>query len=297
MLIHKRGLLTAGLFAATLAAPVSQAYEVAFTIENLTNAITFRPFLVAAHPRAEPVFKTGESAVAFDGMQAVAECGGLSSLVDRMDSVGADIVANPVNIEKPFDPPLGLLFPAGVEDGDTAVPFDAGLAGSVSGTLEVSRGNSHLSVVAMLLPTNDAFAGLDSFRIPRKRGTYVLFLNAYDAGTETNNEVPADDDPLDCVVDEPGYPVDPLGRNGTGGTGLASPDVSDRMHIHRGQLGDLDRGGGVSDLDSSVHRWLNPVVKLTLVVKPKDRDDEDDDKDKDDKKEKKEKDDKDDEDD
>lgn len=284
MLLRKEGLLMAGLFTATLAAPPSQAYEVAFTIENLTNAITFRPFLVAAHPRNEPVFKPGESArtAAFAGMQAMAECGGLAGLVERMESAGADTVANPVDIEKPFHPPLGLLFPAGVAEGDTAVPFDAGLPGSVSGTLEVSRGNTHLSVVAMLLPTNDAFAGLDSFEIPRKRGTHVLYLPAYDAGTERNGEVPADDNPLDCITDEPGYPVDPLGRNGTGGAGLESPDVSGRMHIHRGQLGDLDSGGGGSDLDSSVHRWLNPVVKLTLEVKPKARDDEDDDKDKDD---------------
>lgn len=276
MLLRKTSLLCTGLFTACLAAPPSQAFEVAFTIENLTNAITFRPFLVAAHPRNEPVFKAGDSAraTAFDGMQAMAECGGLLNLVDRMESVGADIIANPVNIEKPFDPPLGLLFPAGIEEGETAVPFGAGLAGSVSGTLEVSRGNTHLSVVAMLLPTNDAFAGLDSFEIPKRPGTHVLFLPAYGAGTEMNDEVPADGSPLDCITDQPGYPVDPLGRAGTGGRGLAIPDVSDRMHIHRGQLGDLDPGGGPSDLDSRVHRWLNPVVKLTVEVKPKAEDDD-----------------------
>lgn len=273
MLSPKKALLSASLLAALLVAPPIQAFEVAFTIENLTNAITFRPFLVAAHRKNNPLFKAGQSAraPAFDGMQAMAECGGVSDLADRMESGGANVVANPVNNANPFDPPLGLLFPAGIEGGAL---FDAGLAGSVSGTINVSRRNTHLSVVAMLLPTNDAFAGLDSFKIPRKRGTYVVFLPAYDAGTETNDEVMADDNPLDCVTDEPGYPVDPLGNDGAGGTGVQSPDVSDRMHIHRGQLGDLDPVGGVSDLDSSVHRWLNPVVKITLKVKPRGGDDD-----------------------
>ena len=259
-----------------------------FTIENLTHAITFRPFLVAAHPKKKPVFRTGEDATSkrFAGVQLMAECGGLGpapfpNLVDRMTKVGADFVANPVNEAKPFDPPLGLLFPAGTTADDTAVPFDAGLSGSVSGTLKITRKrNTHLSVVAMLLPTNDAFAGLDSIRIPKRRGTHVFFLPAYDAGTEANDEILSDDNPLDCVPNEVGYPVDPLGNDGVGAKDFLDFEVIDRVHIHRGNLGDLDPAGGTSDLDSRVHRWLNPLVKLTIVVKPrKDNDDDDDDDD------------------
>lgn len=48
---------------------------------------------------------------------------------------------------------------------------------------------THLSIVAMLIPTNDAFTGLDSWRIPTTPGTYILYLNAYDAGTEANDEI------------------------------------------------------------------------------------------------------------
>jgi hypothetical protein len=190
-------------------------------------------------------------------------------------------VANPVNNEKPFDPPLGLLFPAGTTADDTVVPFDAGLPGSVSGTLDVtSKHNTHLSLVAMLLPTNDAFVGLDSFPIPKKRGTHVFYLPAYDAGTEMNDEVPSIGSPLDCFTGQPGYPVDPLGNTGVGGTGVVKIQANDRVHIHRGNLGDADLTGGISDLDSRVHRWLNPVVKLTIVVKPRKKkhgDDDDDD--------------------
>ena len=40
------------------------------------------------------------------------------------------------------------------------------------------------SIVAMMLPTNDGFVGLDALRVPRWRGTYTYYLNGYDAGTE-----------------------------------------------------------------------------------------------------------------
>ena len=57
-------------------------------------------------------------------------------------------------------------------------------------SLRVSAyGRSHLSIVAMLLPTNDGFVGLDALQIPRWRGTYTYYLNGYDAGTEANDEI------------------------------------------------------------------------------------------------------------
>ena len=38
------------------------------------------------------------------------------------------------------------------------------------------------------------------------------------------------------------------------------------VHIHRGNLGDDDLTGGKSDLDNTVHRWLNPVARITVTV-------------------------------
>lgn len=269
-----RSWLAAALLAAAVSAsPALHAREIDFTIENLTNAITFRPFLIAAHSADFALFHPGQPAADFDGIQAMAECGGLDDLVARTSAAGADVVANPVTQAKPSDPPLGLLFPAGTTALDTGL-FFAGLPGSVSGTLQTAPHNTHLSVVAMLLPTNDGFAGLDSIEIPRKPGSYVYFLPAYDAATEANNEIPADQNPLECVPGVPGYPVDPLGHTGVHGSGITvatdpdGGDISRGIHLHRGNLGDLDPVGGPSDLDASVHRWLNPVVKLTLRVSP-----------------------------
>ena len=53
--------------------------------------------------------------------------------------------------------------------------------------------------------------------------------------------------------------------SGTGGTGIAASSEG-FVHIHRNVLGDTDPTGGVSDIDSTVHRWLNPVVRVVLTV-------------------------------
>ncbi|MBT5218144.1 MAG: hypothetical protein HOM16_01500, partial [Woeseia sp.] len=63
-----------------------------------------------------------------------------------------------------------------------------------------------------------------------------------------------------------GIPADPGGANGTGGTGSAGPDVNPNVHIHRNNLGDSDPTGGTSDLDNTVHRWLNPVIRVVVTV-------------------------------
>ena len=62
-------------------------------------------------------------------------------------------------------------------------------------------------------------------------------------------------------------PADPGGLAGTGGTGAAMADANPNVHIHRNTLGDTDNAGGVSDLDSRVHRWLNPVVRVIVTVR------------------------------
>ncbi|MEZ5661841.1 MAG: hypothetical protein R3E83_26085 [Burkholderiaceae bacterium] len=54
-----------------------------------------------------------------------------------------------------------------------------------------------------------------------------------------------------------------LGQNGTGLSGAAEGFV----HIHRGNLGDTDLNGGVSDIDSQRHRWLSPPARVTTTVR------------------------------
>ena len=232
----KKFLSTAVLAAALASAPKTDAAEFSVEITNLTNGIWFTPFLVGAHPDGTSLFEAGQPASA--EIQAMAEGGDIQGLVDILDSIGGTVAANPAG---------GLLAP------------------TMSATAELNTDGTEnvlLTVVAMLLPTNDAFAGLNSIRIPTEPGTYVYNLPAYDAGTEANDELLTGGG----APGAPGMPADPGGLAGTGGTGAAGPDENPTVHIHRGALGDADPAGGASDLDNRIHRWLNPVVRVTITV-------------------------------
>jgi hypothetical protein len=107
------------------------------------------------------LFEVGEEAGA--EIQEMAEGGSLAGLTTIATSISADVLAEP-----------------------TAGPL--GPTQSVSGSFMTADGNTVLSVVAMILPSNDGFIGLDNWKIPTEAGTYTVFLNAYDAGTEVNSK-------------------------------------------------------------------------------------------------------------
>lgn len=225
------------LFLSSFAVGQAAAAEFSVTVKNLTNGTWFTPLLITAHDKYTDVFETGEPAS--DELQAVAEGGDISGLVGLVGGEDADTVANPAG---------GLLAPGASVDG---VYLDT----------DRTR-NRYLSIVAMLLPTNDGFVGLDSLRIPRIPGTYTYYLNGYDAGTEDNDELITGGG----APGVPGIPADPGGNDGTGGTGAAGLDANPTVHIHRGVLGDTDPFGGISDLDSTVHHWQNPVAEVIIKV-------------------------------
>ena len=205
-------------------------------IINLSNSIYFTPFLVAAHPEGSSLFIAGEAAS--PSLRAMAEGGDISGLVTDLSGVSATVVENPAG---------GLLTPA---------------SSTTTNLNTDGTSNVLLSVVAMLLPTNDGFAGLNAIRIPTDPGTYVYHVPAYDAGTEANDELITGGG----APGAPGIPADPGGFSGVGGIGAAGPDVNATVHIHRNTLGDTDPNGGISDLDASIHRWLNPVIRVLLTV-------------------------------
>ncbi len=224
------------LVSSLVAASYAQAADLEITVENLTRGIAFTPLLIAAHDMDSHLFTTGEMATT--ELQAMAEGGDISGLETIAASVSADVATNPAG---------GLLMPAM----------------STSAMLSTEAMNTHLSLVAMLLPTNDGFVGLDSWAIPETPGTYMIYLNAYDAGTEANDEVRGSG-----VPGEAGMPVPPPLESviGTGGTGVAATITNSTVHIHPGNLGDAELAGGNSDIQNTVHRWLNPVARVTVVV-------------------------------
>ena len=228
--------ITLSALALALTSTVTMAQELSITVTNLTQGLHFTPVVTAAHTSESNVFMLGE--MASSALQAMAEGGDISGLANMLTNADANINENPA---------MGLLAPAM----------------SASFNLTNDSTNTHLSLAAMILPSNDGFVGLDRWTIPEEAGTYTVFLNAYDAGTEANDEVRGSGAP-----GEAGMPVPPpldasIGMNGTGITNM---ETNTKVHVHRGSLGDDDMAAGKSDINNSVQRWLNPVAKLTITV-------------------------------
>ena len=213
------------------------AAEFTVTVKNLTNGIYFTPLLITAHDGETHFFETGSPASA--ALQAMAEGGNISDLVDMVGGPDRDTVVDPAG---------GPLAPGGI-------------VSDVYFNTKRTR-NRYLSLTAMLLPTNDGFVGLDSLRIPRIPGTYRYYLFGYDAGTEANDEI-VNGGGAPGVPGIPGAPGLDAGMNGSG---VAGDDANAMVHIHRGVIGDTDPVGGISDLDSAIHRWLNPVAEVIIEV-------------------------------
>lgn len=227
------------LFAIPLALGISQsvlAADVSVKLTNLTHGSYFTPLLVTAHDSMSHLFTVGTAASA--GLRIMAECGDISMLSADMGGVDMDTVENPA---------AGLLGPGQ----------------STTTNLMTAAENTHLSLVAMVLPSNDGFVGLDSMLISTQAGTHTYYLNAYDAGTEANDELLPGSE---CMAGVAGIPAAPGMDGGTGGSAAAMADSNAMVHVHRGVLGDTDAAGGISDLNSSIHRWQNPVAKITVTV-------------------------------
>ena len=208
------------------------------SVKNLTNGIYFTPLLITAHNGHTGLFQTGKTAS--EALQAMAEGGDLSRLLASVGGPDKDTVENPAG---------GLLGP-----------------GKSTGKVYLDTGrrtqHQYLSIVAMMLPTNDGFVGLDSLRIPDRPGKYKYYLLGYDAGTEANDELITGGGAPGVA----GIPAAPGNDGGSNGTGVDDPEPNTTVHVHRGIIGDDDPAGGKSDLDNAIHRWLNPVAEITIRV-------------------------------
>jgi len=226
--MKKTLLVTAGL-SALLSANLFAA-DISVKITNLTKGISFTPLLVSAHPSSSGTFTSGT--VASAEIKAMAEGGDISGLVTQL------------GVSSQFDNnPKGGLLAAGENTTSNIVSLDSA--------------NTNLTVLAMMLPTNDGFIALNNIKIPSAAGTYTYYLNGYDAGTEANDE-------LDGSI--PGPATGSVGGTGVVDASNVAVASENFVHIHRGTLGDTNNAGGVSDLDSTIHRWLNPVAKVELTV-------------------------------
>lgn len=205
------------LLSAAAFAQNPQRYEV--TITNLTRGQTFTPVLVASHRAGVTLFELGTPASV--PLEIVAEDGDVGPLAMLLESNPA--VRDTTNSGPP---PGGFVLPG------------------ASKTLIVEGGGGfdHLSVAAMLIPTNDAFFAVNGVEAPEGNRTLTVYSPAYDAGTEANDELCASIPGPVCGGE--GFNASRAGAEGY-------------VHIHAGIH-------GIGDLAPAVYDWRNPVAKITI---------------------------------
>jgi hypothetical protein len=187
------------------------------TVENLTptGSQPLSPPLVVVHSGLADVWSVGS--IANHGVAAIAED------------------ANNVPLEEvlPQVPGVATVFTV---PGGPIPPGD-----SRSFEVETRGRFDRLSLLTMLVNTNDAFTGLDSRRIQGRGG--VVETIAYDAGSERNNEL-AGFIPGPCCNNP--FVRDPEGA-------LIRP--------HDGIT-------GAGDLDPAIYDWPEPAARITITQAP-----------------------------
>lgn len=217
MLKTFRNLLTAatatGLILASSSVNAGKAAVYQVTITNVTNSINFTPILVASHRKGVSIFEPGSAAS--DELVAIAEGGDIGPLAAQLEDNHR--VADVENS-------AGLLLPGE----------------SVTVSVSAKHGAGHISLAAMMLPTNDGFIALNSVKAPLY-GTLTYYSPGYDAGSEPNDEL--------CVS----IPGPTCGGEGQ------SPEIQGEGYVH------INRGiHGIGDLAADVYDWRNPVAKVTI---------------------------------
>jgi hypothetical protein len=209
-LLLTTALMSTGVVSADTNYHGARTYEV--TITNITPGQTFTPVLAVTHKASIRVFELGIPAS--PELAALAESGDVTPLSDLLDGVPEQVLDQAAG--------TGLLGP-----GESATL-----------TIRGNRRFNHLSLAAMLIPTNDTFVALDSVPLPKWQDTeYAL---AYDAGSELNDE--------DCSNIPGPY---------CGGAALSDEDGEGFVHVSNGI-----HGG--ADLDPTVFDWRNPIARVSI---------------------------------
>jgi Spondin_N len=192
------------------------------TITNLTPVVSGNPAAGSSQPLSPPlaVVHTNNTDVWSVGGFASPDVAAIAEDADNASLTGA------------------LAGAAGVRSVETvaSAPIFSGASYSFEVT---SRGSENrLTLLSMLVNTNDAFTGLDSLHLSGRGGTY--YTQAYDAGSEANDQLAAHI-PGPCCGN-------PFVRNPT----------SEPIAHHAGIV------DGVGDLSSALWGWSGPAAKIVV---------------------------------
>ncbi len=204
-----------------------KAYEFQITVTNLTAGQPLSPAALILHDPGWHLFSTGVTAS--EGLEYIAEAGDNQPLMR--------LLRHNVRVRK-TDIGAAPILPGGSESFVIRVR---------------DRGQLFLSYAAMLVNTNDGFAGLDALKLSdMAKGAHIEHqLMSYDSGTEANSET-ANTVPGPAVAGGLGQGFNP-----------ARDDVRDQVYVHPGVVS-VDDGLDTSAL-SSLQRWDNPVARIEIT--------------------------------
>ncbi len=205
---------------------VMASYQV--SIKNLTAGQPLSPIAVVLHESSWKSFATGEAASS--ELEQLAEGGDNTAYLDA--AMASAAVFNSASGS-------GVLTPGSMEDINLDVSAD-------------SVGTLYLTLVSMLVNTNDALAALNAVDVKDMGVGEQLTFTAltYDSGTEANSES------ADTI---PG----PAAAGGAQeGYNASRDDVRDAIYVHAGVVTADDGLAGSVLLET--HRWDNPAIQVVV---------------------------------
>lgn len=206
-------LLSAAVLAATNSWADDDMITYKITVTNLTPGQPFAPIMAASHSPGMSFFEAGQAPS--DELAMLAEAGN-----------GAPMAAK-------------LLASPGVSDAQVSTGGLTFPGKSTTMMIMARRGTDNVSIGAMLGATNDAFLAIADMDLPKGRHTVTYMADAYDAGSEDNDELAS------TVA-------------GAGGEGYSPTNHGEGfVHIHNGIH-------GIGALPANIRDWRNPVAEITI---------------------------------
>lgn len=209
--------ITCLIFFSLFTANNALAHDYEVTITNITQNQVFTPILGFIHTAGIRAFTLGQPS--FSQVAAIAESGDTGPALEALAS-------------------LSNVASGGQDSGSPLPP-----GSSVTLEFDAVTGMDRISLLAMLIPTNDGFFALNGVELPVDiNETITYFSLAYDAGSELNDEL---------CANIPG----PAGV--CSGEGVSTSDGEGFVHIHPGIH-------GIGDLAADRYDWKNPVAHISI---------------------------------
>ncbi len=206
-------LLSASILASTSSWAGGDMEMYKISITNLNPGQPLAPIMASSHRNGITFFKAGEAPT--DELAMLAEAGDGSPMAAK------------------------LLAMRGVTDAQVSTTGLTLPGKTTTMMIKADKNSDRVSIGAMLGATNDAFFGVSNVKLPKRGKSVTYEANAYDAGSETNDE-------LSSTV------------AGLGGEGYSPNDSGEGfVHIHNGIH-------GIGDLVPAIHDWNNPAAKIVI---------------------------------